>query len=101
MSKSTKAVSLTVGAAVALSLAAAPAFSASSNPFQMSSVKSNMLLAQADSKPKDAKCGGMKKDAESKPKDAKCGGMKKDAESKAGQKMKDGKCGEGTCGGKK
>ena len=85
-------ITTAVGLAGALAIGAAQA---NGNPFAMQDLGKGYQVAQkhggeAD-KAKDAKCGGdMKKDA--KGKDAKCGNEKK---------MKDGKCGEGKCGGAK
>lgn len=109
------ALSLAIGSAFAVSLAASPIANAAENPFGMSALKSGYMLADAsdmkasDKKMPEGKCGD-KKDA--KAKDAKCGGnMKHDA---ATGKMKEGKSGatkgmetkdsmkakEGKCGGK-
>jgi uncharacterized low-complexity protein len=102
------ALSLAIGSAFAVSLAASPIANAAENPFGMSALKSGYMLADAsDKKMPEGKCGDMK---DAKAKDAKCGGtMKHDAAAgkmKDGQcgntaKMKEGKCGEGKCGGKK
>ena len=92
------ALSLAIGSAFAVSLAASPIANAAENPFGMSTLKSGYMLADAsdmkDAKAKDAKCGGnMKHDAAAgKMKDGKCGNT---------AKMKEGKCGEGKCGSKK
>ena len=118
------ALSLAIGSAFAVSLAASPIANAAENPFGMSTLKSGYMLADAsdmkasDKKMPEGKCGD-KKDA--KAKDAKCGGnMKHDAATgnmkhdAATGKMKDGKSGatkgmetkdsmkakEGKCGGK-
>ncbi|MFO1519929.1 MAG: hypothetical protein U1F57_09755 [bacterium] len=102
MGSKKKNTSLALSAAIAVSLAAAPAFATSSSPFQMQSAKDGTLLAKAESKPeskgaeskpKDGHCGSAKT------KDGHCGGDAKADKAKDG-KMKDGKCGEGTCGGK-
>ncbi len=102
--KSNKTLSL--GTAIALSLAASPAIAATANPFQIQALKSGYLVSQADTstsgdksgktpeaKVKDGKCGGAM-GSETKPKDGKCGAMKSDD-----SKAKEAKCGEGTCGG--
>jgi uncharacterized low-complexity protein len=82
-------LTLALGSAFAVSLAASPLLQAADNPFQMDSLKNGYQVAQAD-KQKEGKCGGDKQ------KEGKCGGDKK----------KDGKCGgdkkkEGACGGDK
>ncbi len=114
-----KPLSIAIGAAFAVSMAAstvATAAPAGDNPFAMSELQSGyMQLAmegkcgegkKADMKKKDGKCGeGMKKEKEGKcggdmkkKKEGKCGGdMKKKKEGKCGgahMKKKDGKCGE-------
>ncbi len=67
MKNKTKRSVLTLGAIVALSLAATPAVMA--NPFQASSLRNGDLLADntATTKPADGKCGGKMM------KDSKCG----------------------------
>ncbi len=69
---------------------------AAGNPFAMQSLTSGYMLAAADDKAMEGKCGG--KHAT----EAKCGGDKEKADkaSKA-VKAKEGKCGEGKCGGNK
>ena len=104
------ALSLAIGSAFAVSLAASPLANAAENPFGMSALKSGYMLADAsdmkasDKKMPEGKCGDKKS---TKAKDAKCGGkMKHDAatgkmkDGKCGNtaKMKEGKCGEGKCG---
>ena len=115
---------VTLGAALAVSLTAAPVVMASTNPFALTPISQGYLIAKddvkkpaepakaADEKTKDAKCGaGKSKEgkcgAESKAKDGKCGAKeghcdaeKKGKECKCGaeSKAKDAKCGEGTCG---
>jgi uncharacterized low-complexity protein len=85
-------VSLAVGSAFVASAALAPVANAADNPFAGAKLESGYQLAQADTKTKDAKCGG------DKGKEAKCGGDKaKDAKCGA-DKKKEGKCGEGKCG---
>ena len=90
-------VSIAVGSAFVASAALAPAVHAADNPFSGAKLESGYQLAQADTKTKDAKCGG------DKGKEAKCGADKKKdgkcGEGKCGaDKKKDGKCGEGKCG---
>ena len=75
-------VSIAVGSAFVASAALAPVAHAADNPFSGAKLEGGYQLAQADTKTKDAKCGG------DKGKEAKCGGDKK----------KEGKCGEGKCG---
>lgn len=75
-------VSIAVGSAFVASAALAPVANAADNPFSGAKLESGYQLAQADTKTKDAKCGG------DKGKEAKCGG----------DKAKEGKCGEGKCG---
>ena len=107
MSKNKSNKTLSMGTALALTLAASPAISATANPFQIQTLKSGYLVSQADTtstpegkggktpetKAKDGKCGGAM-GSETKPKDGKCGAMKSDE-----KKAKEAKCGEGTCGG--
>ncbi len=111
--KHKKTTTLALGAAISLSLSAAPLFAATSTPFEMASSKNSFLVASAektdkkeetakdkstDAKMKEGKCG-----AESKAKDGKCGSkmaetQKAESKKSAEDKMKEGKCGEGACG---
>lgn len=80
-------VSLAVGSAFAAA-ALSPMAHAAENPFGASKLEAGYQLAQADTKMKDASCGGDKK------MDAKCGAEKKAAEAKCGaNKKKDASCG--------
>jgi uncharacterized low-complexity protein len=91
MSKNT--LSATLGRAVVVSLALAPAVNAAENPFAMQVIAGSQHLAEAGSKTKEGKCG-----------EGKCGASKmKEAGSKSG-KMKEGGCSgsklkEGGCSG--
>jgi len=117
-----KALSLATGTALALSMASTNVLAADANPFAMSQLSQGYQVAMEEGKcggsmkkNTEAKCGGdMKKNTE-----AKCGGsmqktsegkcgdsMKKTQEAKCGGSMaktkaKEGKCGEGKCGGNK
>ena len=87
-------LSLAIGSVFAVTLVAAPAANAASNPFGMQQLNSGYLVA--DAKAADGKCGegkcGAKKDA--KAADGKCGD-KKAADGKCGdKKAADGKCGD-------
>jgi uncharacterized low-complexity protein len=91
---------ITLSSSVALA-ALSGAVLASENPFSASELSAGYQLAQADSKPKEGKCGEGKCGAkgEGKKPEGKCGEGKcgaKDDDSK----KKDGKCGEGKCGAK-
>jgi uncharacterized low-complexity protein len=89
--KNKKKTTVALGATVALTLAVSPVFSASTNPFQMHSLKSGYLAkaeAKTETKP-ESKPADAKKSTETKPAAA------------SDKKMKHGSCGEGTCGGKK
>ena len=91
--KSKTSLTLAIGTAFTLGMAASTVSAESGNPFSMTDVApGNVQLAgMKDGKCGEGKCGaGMKSD---KPmKDGKCGGMKDSKD------MKDGKCGEGKCG---
>ena len=95
------ALSLALGSAFVVTLAAVPVANAAENPFGMSALQNGYLLAAAHSgAPADAPAADAKKDAKMKDGkcgEGKCGGDKKDAKAKDA-KMKDGKCGEGKCG---
>jgi len=90
-------LTLAVGAALASSLTVA---NAAENPFAMKSMENGYMVAYADYKVKEGKCGGDKKAAE-----GKCGAAN-DMETKSGGEMKakEAKCGadkkatEGKCG---
>lgn len=107
MNSKKTALSLAIGSAFAVSLAAAPAAQAAGNPFGMQALKSGYLLADADmakdGKVKEGKCGGTQAQP-GKAKEGKCGDMSeksKDNMKATDKKMPEGKCGEGKCGGKK
>ena len=85
-------LALAIGTAFAASLATssiATAAPSSSNPFAMSELSSGYMQV-ADNHMKEGKCGGAKE--MEKNMEGKCGGAKS---------SKEGKCGEGKCGGKK
>lgn len=95
MNKTQKTISLALGSAFALSIAAG-SVNAAENPFALKSLSNGYQVAEADSaKMKDGKCGA-----------GKCGAnMKKDAKAKA-EKDKEGKCSaekakEGKCSAEK
>jgi uncharacterized low-complexity protein len=111
-----KRLSLITGAALAMSVSAAPSFAASSdsNPFGMTELSQGFQLAGTEGKCGASKCGGNKsseakcgegkaKASESKCGEGKCGGSKaKSSEGKCGgskAKSSESKCGEGKCGG--
>ena len=79
----TIALAASIGAAAGI---AGYAQAASSNPFAMQSLNNGYMVASADTKSMEGKCG-----------EGKCGGNKAKSDAKA----KEGKCGEGKCGGKK
>lgn len=106
MNKTQKTVSLAIGSAFALSIAAANV-NAAENPFALKSLSSGYQVADHHEKDTDGKCGA-----------GKCGSsMKKEAEGKcSAEKAHEGKCGgdkntegkcsaekahEGKCGGEK
>ena len=94
MARKKTAITLALGTAFAVSLAAAPIVKAADNPFQMDALGKGYQVAE--NKPTEGKCG------EGKCGEGKCGGDKakdkaKDKEGKCGE----GKCGEGKCGGAK
>lgn len=107
MSKKMTPIATALGAAFALSLAAAPVSADTANPFGMSDLTSGYQQV-AEGKCGEGKCGAKKKAKKEgkcggdKKSEGKCGGDKK-AEGKCGgdKKKKEGKCGEGKCGGKK
>jgi len=83
-------VSIAVGSAFAAAALTPMAHAAGDNPFGATQLQAGYQLAQADTKKKDASCGGDKKGTE-----AKCGADKKAAEAKCGADKKgaEGKCG--------
>ena len=88
MNKTQKNISLAIGSAFALSIAAA-AVNAAENPFALKSLSSGYQVADNHTKAKDGKCGT-----------GKCGASKKT------EKAAEGKCSaekahEGKCGGEK
>jgi uncharacterized low-complexity protein len=109
MNKTQKTISLAIGSAFALSIAAT-AVNATENPFAMKSIASGYQVADNhDAKSKDGKCGagkcGASKKTDAKTKDGKCGTGKCGA-SKKDDKATEGACGhekakEGACGGEK
>ena len=105
--KTTKTLSIVMGAAFATSLAASNIANASevgANPFAMTNLEGGYQVA-GEGKCGEGKCGGKAK-KEGKCGEGKCGGKAK-KEGKCGEgkcggkaKKKEGKCGEGKCGGK-
>ena len=98
MTTATKALALALSGAFALSIAATTA-NAASNPFSAKSLSSGYMVAEADTKMKDGKCGtgkcsANKKKVEAAAKSAEAQPMEKTAEGscKAGMKMQDGSC---------
>lgn len=96
MNKTQKTVSLAIGSAFVLSIAAT-AVNAAENPFVLKALSSGYQVADNTTKTKDGKCGT-----------GKCGSsMKKSAEGKcSAEKMQEGKCGdeksaEGKCSAEK
>lgn len=105
MSKKMTPIAAALGAAFAMSIAAAPVSADTANPFGMSDLTSGYQQV-AEGKCGEGKCGAKKKaKKEGKCGEGKCGeGKKSDAkemEGKCGAKKKEAKCGEGKCGGKK
>ncbi len=107
MNKTQKTLSLAIGGALALSVAATTV-NAAENPFALKTLASGYQVADAhDAKSADGKCGTGKcgtaeKAKEMKMKDAKCGTSK----TSSAEKTKEGACGgekakEGSCGGEK
>lgn len=103
MTTTTKALALAVSGAFALSIAATTVHAAS-NPFTAKSLSSGYMVAEADTKMKDGKCGTGKCSASKKKAEAAAAAaaekpaemqpMEKSAEGscKAGMKMQDGSC---------
>jgi uncharacterized low-complexity protein len=76
-----KTLTLTLGSAIASTLlSAATAVQAGENPFAMSNINTSQQLAAGDKKMNEGGCSGKMKE---------------------GEKMKEGKCGEGKCGANK
>ena len=116
MSKKTlKPLSLTLGTAFAVGLAASNIASAAeqgANPFAMNELSGGYMVAGKEGKCGEGKCGGAKSEEGAKGKEGKCGegkcgGAKSEEGAKGkegkcgGAKGKEGKCGEGKCGGSK
>jgi uncharacterized low-complexity protein len=105
----------TISLALTATLGATGAVNADENPFGMRSLDSGYLqlaeakaqegkcgagMASSDNKTKEGNCGSKAKEGNcgaKKAKEGNCGGEKQKSASKA----KDGKCGEGKCGGNK
>jgi len=110
MNKTQKTISLAIGSALALSVAAT-AVNAAENPFALKSLSTGYQVADNhDTKAKDGKCGtgkcgaNMKKDAKSK--EGSCSHDKAKEGACSAEKMKEGACSaekmkEGKCGGEK
>jgi len=107
MNKTQKTISLAIGGALALSVAATTV-NAAQNPFALKSLASGYQVADAhDAKSADGKCGTGKcgtaeKAKEMKMQEGKCSTGK----ASASEKAKEGSCGgekakEGSCGGEK
>lgn len=107
MNKTQKTISLAIGGALALSVAATTV-NAAENPFALKTLANGYQVADAhDAKSADGKCGTGKcgtaeKAKEMKMQDAKCGSSK----TSSAEKAKEGSCGgekakEGSCGGEK
>jgi len=107
MNKTQKTISLAIGGALALSVAAITV-NAAENPFTLKTLANGYQVADAhDAKSADGKCGTGKcgtaeKAKEMKMQDAKCGSSK----TSSAEKAKEGSCGgekakEGSCGGEK
>jgi uncharacterized low-complexity protein len=107
MNKTQKTISLAIGGALALSVAAITV-NAAENPFALKTLANGYQVADAhDAKSADGKCGTGKcgtaeKAKEMKMQDAKCGSSK----TSSAEKAKEGSCGgekakEGSCGGEK
>jgi len=112
-----KPLTMAVSTAIFGSMVAMSSAQAESNPFGMTDLSSGYQVAMGkkdeasegkcggDMKGKEGKCGDDMKGKEGKcggdmkGKEGKCGGDMKDKEGK--MKGKEGKCGEGKCGGKK
>ena len=106
-----KPIAVALGAVFVASLAGTSIANAAENPFGMTELSNGYMVAES----KEGKCGGMDKSkkegkcggADKSKKEGKCGGADKSKmEGKCGgadkSKMKkEGKCGEGKCGGKK
>jgi len=88
--KTSKTLSLAIGAAFVASLATSSIVSAAENPFEMTKLSNGYETVAKEGKCGEGKCG------EGKKKDSKC-----DESKKKDGKKKEGKCGEGKCGGKK
>ncbi len=86
------ATKTTLTLALTAAIGAAGIAHAAGNPFAMQSLRGGYLVAAADDKAMEGKCGGDK----AKAMEGKCGGDKAKA-----SKAKDGKCGEGKCGANK
>jgi uncharacterized low-complexity protein len=90
-----------IALALTAALGASTAALADDNPFGMQTLDHGYLLADANTKAEDGKCGEGKcgAETEAKAKDGKCGEGKCGADKKtADSKAQDGKCGEGKCG---
>ena len=83
MNKTQKTISLAIGSAFALSIAAT-SINAAENPFALKSLSNGYQVAEHDAKAKDGKCGT-----------GKCGSSKKmESEGKcSAEKAHEGKCG--------
>jgi len=105
MNKTQKTISLAIGGAFALSIAAATV-NAAENPFALKSLSSGYQVAEHDAKGHDGKCatgkcGANKKKAE-KAKEGSCSADKMKEGSCSAEKMKEGSCSadkmkEGSC----
>ena len=103
MNKTQKTISLAIGSAFALSIAAGAA-NAAENPFALKSLQSGYQVADHHDKSQEGKCGtgkcgsSMKKEAEGKcsaekAHEGKCGGEKDKEGNCSAEKAHEGKCG--------
>jgi uncharacterized low-complexity protein len=74
MASKKKAIGVAVGSAFVAGMAMTPVVNAGDNPFALKSLQTGYMVAGAEIKAQEAKCGGMKPAEE-----AKCGGMKSSA----------------------
>lgn len=108
MNKTQKTLSLAIGGAFALSIAAATV-NAAENPFALKSLSSGYQVADNNTKAKDGKCGTGKCGANKKTEKAaegKCSAEKAHEGKCSAEKAHEGKCSaekakEGKCGGEK
>ena len=106
MNTTNKTIALALTGAFALSIAAT-SINASENPFSIKSLSSGYLVAEADTKMKEGKCGEGKCSAEMKKMKAEAGDKAKEGSCHGDMKAKEGSCNgdmkakEGSCHGDK